>query len=285
MRKTGILFITLLMLLTGSCKNEKAGKTLPAEAEKHKIVSLSGAITEIVSALGYEEQLVGVDVTSTFPESVKQTTKDLGHVYLLTIEPVMELQPNVILASDRDINPTLLQKMRESGVKTELLSQEFSLEGTKKLIVQVAEALNETDYQNLLDKIDADYARVQPFEKKPKVLFVYARGAGTLMVAGKNTPMQKMVELAGAEYVIDEFEDFKPLTPESLVQNNPDVILMFEAGLQSLGGVDGLLKIQGIAQTNAGKNKAVIAMDGGFLSGFGPRVGEAAAQLNELLRE
>ena len=86
--------------------------------------------------------------------------------------------------------------------------------------------------------------------------------------------------MAGGQNAITEFEDYKPLTPESLIKGNPDVILLFTSGLESLGGVDGLLKIQGVSQTNAGKNKKVIALDGALISGFGPRVGEGAAALN-----
>src|SRR5690606_35624661 len=80
-----------------------------------------------------------------------------------------------------------------------------------------------------------------------------------------------------------DFEDFKPLTPEALIQSNPDYILLFEKGLESLGGIDGVLQIQGINQINAGKNKQIITMDGALLSGFGPRVGQAAKELNQLL--
>jgi len=120
--------------------------------------------------------------------------------------------------------------------------------------------------------------------KKPKVLFIYARGAGNLMVAGSGTPLHSMIELAGAENAASALTDFKPLTPEALLTTNPDVILMFDKGLQSLGGVDGLLKIEGIATTNAGKNKKVVTMDGQYLSGFGPRVGDAVVELHNKLQ-
>ena len=49
--------------------------------------------------------------------------------------------------------------------------------------------------------------------------------------------------------------------------------------------IDGVLKLEGISSTNAGKNKKIIAMDGQLVSGFGPRVGEAAVQLNQLLHQ
>jgi len=65
------------------------------------------------------------------------------------------------------------------------------------------------------------------------------------------------------------------------VAANSDVILLFDSGLQSVGGVDGLLKVPGVSSTNAGKNKKIISMDGQFLSGFGLRLPQAIQQLNK----
>ncbi len=100
---------------------------------------------------------------------------------------------------------------------------------------------------------------------------------------GKNTPMDKIISIANGQNAVNDFEDFKPLTPEALIQSNPDYLLFFTTGLESLGGSDGVFQIPGIEKTNAGKNKNIIGMDGELLSGFGPRVGQAAAELNTLL--
>jgi iron complex transport system substrate-binding protein len=274
-----------------SCKKEEGAKTenkteVNAETPKsnNKIVTLNGGITEIVAALGHEKEIVGTDVTSTYPESLKVTAKDLGHVRSMTIEPIMAVSPTLILASDKDINPELMGKIKASGIKTEVFKQEFTVDGTKKLIADVAKAIGNTDYQKLNDKIDADLKQVQPIAKKPKVLFIYARG-NMLMVSGKNTPMASLIELAGGENAVNDFEDFKPLTPEAVVKANPDVLFFFTSGLQGAGGNEGALKMPGVSQTNAGKNKKIIAMDGGLVSGFGPRLGEAAVGLNKLLIE
>ena len=64
-----------------------------------------------------------------------------------------------------------------------------------------------------------------------------------------------------------------------VVAAQPDVYVLFESGLKSIGGVDGLLKVPGLAQTPAGRNTRVAAMDGLYLSGFGPRCGRAAFDL------
>jgi iron complex transport system substrate-binding protein len=202
----------------------------------------------------------------------------------MTIEPIMAVSPTLILASDKDINPDLMGKIKSSGIKAEIFKQEFTVDGTKKLIADVAKAIGNTDYQKLNDKIDADLKQIQPIAKKPKVLFIYARG-NMLMVSGKNTPMAALIGLAGGENAVNEFEDFKPLTPEAVVKANPDVLFFFTSGLQGAGGNEGALKMPGVSQTNAGKNKKIIAMDGGLVSSFGPRLGEAAVGLNKLLVE
>lgn len=274
-----------------SCKKETGAKTettteVSSETPKsnNKIVTLNGGITEIVAALGHEKEIVATDVTSTYPKSLKTTAKNLGHMRSMTIEPIMSVNPTLILASDKDINPELMGKIKASGIKTETFKQEFTVDGTKKLIADVAKAIGNTDYQKLTDKIDADLKQVQPIAKKPKVLFIYARG-NMMMVSGTKTPMDALIGLAGGQNAVTDFEDFKPLTPEAVVKANPDVLFFFSSGLESAGGNEGALKMPGVSQTNAGKNKNIIAMDGGLVSGFGPRLGEAVLGLNKLLVE
>ena len=195
----------------------------------------------------------------------------------------MALKPTLILATEKDMNPDLAAKLKASGVKTYIFKQVFSIQGTKDLIKEVATVLGEKNFTALQSAIDKKVKTAKAIPSKPKVLFIYARGAGMLMVAGKNTPIDKMIALAGGQNAVSGFEDYKPLTPEALLTNNPDYILFFDKGLQSVGGVEGALKIEGLAKTKAGKNKNIIAMDGALLSGFGPRVGEGIVELNQLL--
>ncbi|WP_236059885.1 heme/hemin ABC transporter substrate-binding protein [Chitinophaga rhizophila] len=255
---------------------------LNVSAQK-RIVSLNGAVTEIVCALGFEKSLVGVDVTSTYPAAMKQVPK-VGHNRNISAEPVLALQPDLILATDNFIQPAVIDQFKGVGVKTVQMKQDFSIAGTKKLITDVAAALNVPDKgAALVKQLEKEQKTLHVAAHQKKVLFIYARGAGTMMVAGKETPLDKIIALAGAQNAANGFKDFKPLTPEALVTANPDVILMFDDGLKSMGGVDGLLKVQGVAQTNAGKQKKVITMDGQLLTGFGPRVIQAVQELSAKL--
>jgi len=290
MKKLKLFVLPALLLLGVACKKDEnktstqETKSTEQKVSNQKIVSLSGGITEIISALGFENEIVGTDVTSTYPQSLKEKAQNLGHVRTIAIEPIMALQPTLIFGSENDVNPELMKKIQESGIKTELFKQEYSVDGTKKLIEQVAKALGTSDYKELYTQIDNDLAKLQPIASKPKVLFIYARG-NNLMVSGKDTPIHSLISIAGGENAVNDFENFKPLTPEALVQYNPDVLLFFSDGLQGAGGIDGVLKTPGVTQTNAGKSKRIIAMDGGLMSSFGPRLGEAALSLNKLLIE
>ncbi len=289
---TKFIAVAFMVFATVSCKKEektteettvKTGSTT-VEAEP-RIVSLNGAVTEAVAALGHEKEIVGRDVTSTYPESIKTSAKDLGHVKRgMSIEAIMELKPTLILGTEKDITPELKSKIEGSGIKSVIFKQDFTVEGAKKLIADVAAALDhKADIKPIQDKIDTDREGLTKFEKAPKVLFIYARGANMLMVSGTGTPIESMIQLAGGANAVTDFVDFKPLTPEALIKGNPDVILMFDSGVESVKGIDGVLKIPGVDKTNAGKNKKIITMDGGLLTNFGPRTGEAAKALNHLL--
>lgn len=282
--KISSLFILMGLLLFTSCKQVSRSANTDKTTEQERMISLNGALTEIVYDLNKGKELVGRDVTSTYPEWVKDSVTDLGHVRSIGVEPVLALHPDKILAVEGDLSDDLVNALKESSVELHLFKQEYSVEGAKKLVDQVGEVIGNTDTKSIHQKIDDDLNEVKAFETKPKVLFVYARGAGTLMIAGENTPMNGIINLAGAQNAVQGIDGFKPLTEEALLAANPDAVLLFETGLESLGGKKGMIKsIPALSQTNAGKKEAIITMEGGILSEFGPRVGEAAKKLNTLL--
>lgn len=280
-------FCAALLLFLSACGNNNntatTGQKETTEGKQEKIVSISGTTTEILCALGMQDQIVGVDVTSTYPEAMTKLPS-VGHNRSMSAEAIIALAPSIVIGVDENVKPELVEQLKSAHIRVLLYNQEPSVDGTKALIKSVADSLGKADkVQAIVDSIDADLKEQVALTKKTKVLFIYARGAGTMMVAGEKTSSNAMINLAGGENAVMGFEDFKPLTPESLLQANPDVILMFTSGLESLGGMEGLLKVPGVAMTNAGKKKQVIEMDGQFLTGFGTRLGKAIAVLSKKL--
>lgn len=274
--------IVILALLTGCGKKQNNTPSQTHEEQKERIISLNGTLTEILVDLGKKDEIIGVDITSTYPVDIKENTKNLDHVSKISIESLIALNPTVIYAIEKELPEKLKEQLSETSIRLVLFDQEYSIEGTKNLITGLAQSLD-MDPNLLVAKIDDDIQSIPSLDPKPSVLFIYARGSALLMVAGTDTPIDQIISISGGQNAITEFRDYKTLTPEALLTHNPDYILLFDTGLQSLGGVEGVLKIEGISQTNAGKNKRIIAMDGLFLSGFGPRVAEAAKELNTLL--
>lgn len=277
-----ILAAAAVAFILSACNHSGSKNEQAALPDSIKIVSLNGSVSEILAGLGLEKNIVGTDITSSYPESLKAKPK-IGHNKNINAEGVMALQPDLIVGIRKDVKPALEAQFKAAGVKLLLVDQEYSIAGTKKLIHTLADSLHySAKGDSMVKALDKDLADVKPATdetKKPKVLFIYARGTGTLMVGGKGTQVEQAILLAGGRNAVTEFDDYKPLTAEALVNANPDVILLFDSGLESLNGVAGLLKIQGIKETNAGKNKRFVTMNGELLSSFGPRVGIAIKEL------
>ncbi|MCE7063013.1 hemin ABC transporter substrate-binding protein [Dyadobacter sp. CY343] len=247
-----------------------------------RIVSTNGTLSEILVGLGLEKQIVGVDVTSTFPASLDKIPK-IGHNRIIAAEGILALNPDVIIYTNQSmIPPVVLKQLTGAGKKMVEFRHDLSREGAVKLIREVGAYFNaKPQAEKLVKSLETDLAKITTPKAPKKLLFIYARGTGTLMVSGSGTSLDKMFQLTGHKNAVQGFSDFKPLTAESLVTSNPDVLVLFSSGLESLEGMDGLLKVPGIANTNAGKNRKIITMDGQLLTGFGPRLGKAALELSQ----
>jgi iron complex transport system substrate-binding protein len=281
MKFNGFYSLTAAVLALGLSACNTNTKPTEGLSDSIKIVSLNGAVSEVLAGLGLEKNVVGTDITSNFPEGMKAKPK-VGHNKNINAEGVMALQPSLIIGVKKEVTPALVAQFKAAGVKLLLVDQEYSAAGTRQLISTLADSLHVIKKgDSLIQVLDAELAKVKPeaSARKPRVLFIYARGTGTMMVGGTGTQVAKAIELAGGENAITEFADYKPLTAEALVKANPDIILLFDSGLQSLGGPTGLSKVQGVKETSAGKNNKIITMDGELLSSFGPRLGIAIQQL------
>ena len=283
-----LLYIIIPALWVACGKESTSGDT---RKEGERIVSLAGAITETLVEMGFRNEIVGIDVTSTYPSGLTDSVAQLGHVTSLNTEAVLGLAPSVIMVAATDSSKSRVQTLKNSGIRVMYLPSDDKLDNALDIARIIAEELG--DPYGKLHKIEQEF--VQTREEldrflaenpdRPSVLFIYARGMGSLMVGGTETSADIMIEKSGAINAAESISGFKPLTPESLIALDPDVLLFFESGLQSLGGMEGLAKINGLMETTAGKKSQIIAMDGLYLLGFTPRAASAALELAQSLRD
>ncbi len=282
-------FILIAFLLATLASCEQGNQSTSAntvDLEKPKIISIGGTITEIVFALGAYESIIATDPTSTYPKEA-QNLPSLGYKNAIKVEGLISLGSDVIIAEKGHLSDDVKQQLSATGTNWHEIENQYTVDGTLGMIDEVAAILNleerATSLKNEFEEsIQSLAAKVQARENKPSVLMVYARGAGSLTVGGSNTFAETLFPLAGCKLAIIEIDGFKPLTTEALIQANPDYILFFDSGLASLGGIDGALDIPGIAETNAGKKRQIISMDGLLVSGFGSRLHQAVNTLFDL---
>jgi len=258
---------------------------LAADDAAKRVISVGGASTEIVYQLGHGKRLVAVDSTSRVPAAARELP-DVGYMRRLSAEPILALEPDLIIAA-ADAGPvTVLDQLREAGVKVVSLPGKPSAAGVLDKIEAVAAALGDADAgKKLKDRVGAEMeaARIQA---RPRVLFLLSIGAGRPpLVGGSETSADGIINMAGGINAAGEIQGYKPLSPEAMIAIAPDVLLVTNRSHGMMGGKDSLLSRPEIALSPAGKARRVVSMDGGLLLGFGPRTGEAVRVLTEKLRQ
>jgi iron complex transport system substrate-binding protein len=255
-----------------------------------RIVSLNGSISEIVYALGLGDRVVGRDVSTTFTEAADVPLVTRAHD--VSAESVLSRRPTIVLANQDSGPKDALAQIRAAGVPVLVFDDPTTIDGIGAREVAVARALGVRPLGALLrartaDELDAARDDVPTKGRKPVVAFLYLRGqAGVYLIGGKGSGADEMIRAAGgvdAGTKLGLDDEFTPITSEALVAAKPDVILVTTTGLQSVGGVDGLVKIPGIAQTPAGANRRVVAEEDGLLFSFGTRTPAALEQLVQKL--
>ncbi|MEM7207443.1 MAG: ABC transporter substrate-binding protein [Pseudomonadota bacterium] len=260
---------------------------LASDKPAQRIVSVGGAVTEIIYALGAQARIVGVDTTSLWPESTRGLPQ-VGYLRNLSAEGVLSLNPDLVITTVDAGPPEALEQIRGVGVQVTILENDPTAAGIAKKIRGTGQAIGlaqsaEELAASVESQLSRQSARVATIDKKPAVLFLLSIGRGSPLASGVNTAANGIIELAGGRNATDGYEGYKPISAESLVAAAPDAILVTNRTLAMMGGLDKLLEIPGIAATPAGLNKRIVAMDGLYLLGLGPRTPQAVADFTAKL--
>jgi iron complex transport system substrate-binding protein len=246
-------------------------------------LDLYGSTSRIVFELGLGDAVVGRDVSSDFPEIADEPlVTSNGHE--LNGEAILELAPTLII-TDTSLGPwdTVLQ-MRDAGIPVVVVDSHRSLEGVGTLIAQVAAAVGLPEQgvtlaersQAEIDATTAQIAAIAPADPadRLRVVFLYLRGqSGVYYMFGTGSGADSLITALGGVDVATEigWEGMRPITDEGLIAAQPDLVLVMTKGLESVGGVDGLLEhLPAVAQTPAGAHRRVVDMADTQILSFGP---------------
>lgn len=252
-----------------------------------RIIPLDGDVAEVVFALGLGDNVVATDLSATYPPEA-DALPEIGYQRALSAETVAAFAPTVLLATDTAGPPEALDDMRRLGYPLIILPNESTPTGAGDKIRAVAVALGVPERgAELADSLDAAIAAAtapptDP-EHRPRVVALYVRGTTAQLVLGESLNTRWLIEAAGGVDISAKMgiKDTAPISAEAILAAAPDVILVPLAGLESVGGVDGILGIGGLGQTPAGLNRRVLAYDDQLMLGNGPRTAQVLARLRD----
>jgi iron complex transport system substrate-binding protein len=225
-----------------------------------RVVSLANGVAEIINALNAKSILVGRDVSST--EAALQDIPIVTSGHQVIPEKVLALQPDLVIIDASTGPAAAIKQIKSAGVKVIQTPESWTLADIAVKVQAVAAAIGAPAQGELLIQKLQSQSVASKVSGKPKIAFLYLRGTSSIyLIGGPGSGADSLIQGIGA------------------VGMNPDVLLVMTKGLESVGGVDGLIKLPGVAQTTAGKNRAVIDVDDSLLLSFGPRTPSLLNQL------
>ncbi|GAA4813972.1 ABC transporter substrate-binding protein [Tomitella cavernea] len=270
--------------------SEDGAEVTVTSADRIVAVDQYGTLGETVFALGLGGNLVGRDTATDFPAAADIPNVTPGG-HSLNAEAILALRPTVVL-TDSSIGPHAVQEqIRAAGIPVVFFDGERTLDTTADMIRDVGRTLGVPQAGDALaertqQQIDQALAAVPERQDPPTIAFLYQRGAAISMLGGPGSGADDIIRAVGgvdAGTASGLTAAYTPVTAEALIVAAPDVILMMSGGLQSVGGVDGLVQMPGIKQTPAGENRRVIDMDDSVLLSYGPSTGKVIGALTDAL--
>lgn len=286
MRVATRLFIMAGVALAAAATPSFSHRAMAADAPvgTQRILSIGGDITEILYDLGQQDKIVAVDVTSQFPPEALKEKKSVGYMRALSAEGTLSVSPTLIIASDGAGPPEVVNALKSSGVRYVDIADKPSAEGVPAKIRHIGSVVGADDAAKALaSKVESEFAALENDRKqiktRKKALFILAIQNGRATVAGAGTSADSILQLAGVDNAAAGVNGFKPVSDEQLTEFAPDVVVMMRRGTTDDHNASQALSLPGLSQSPAAKTKSLVAMDGLYLLGFGPRAPSAARDL------
>ena len=294
MKKFGVIAITALAILLTGCgtsqnfqsqtisENDVSAISIDSTTNfsVSRVVVLANGVAEIMNALNAKSILVGRDISSTEKELKDIPVVTSGHQVMP--EKVIELKPDLVIIDASTGPKAAIDQIRTAGIKIIETPESWTLSDIPTKVSAVATAIGAQQQGDLLNQTFNKELKTSTIATKPRIAFLYLRGTSSVyLIGGPGSGSDSLIEAIGATDVGAQSlpNPYNTMTAESLATLNPDVIIVMTKGLQSVGGISGLLKLPGVAQTQAGKNQAVIDVDDSLLLSYGPRTPSLATAL------
>ncbi|MDU2123385.1 MAG: ABC transporter substrate-binding protein [Clostridium celatum] len=238
-------FVMAMMIFVGcsskpTTMQDREGNEFNVPKEVNTIISTAPSNTEVLVALGLADKLVAVDKYSADVEGISE---DLPKIDFRNpdAEAIIALNPDIVIASGHnkagDEDPFAL--IKEAGIPVAYIPSSYSIDGIYGDIEFIA-SLTDTEKEgkdlinSMKEEIEAIKAIGDTITDKKNVYFEIGAGSG-LYTFGNETFLNEMIETIGATNVFGEENSWITVTPEAVIDANPDVILANTPGTNEAG--------------------------------------------------
>ncbi len=258
---------------------------LPAKAER--IVSLAPNLTEILFALRLEKEIARVTLDSDYPPAAAQKPK-VGTFWQPNIEAVIAARPDLVITLGFHQQKNIAERLKRTGYNTLTVNIE-KVNDLFEAIEKIGAATGKqppanelaTNIRKNLDRLTA----LVGTETKVRVLWVVQREP--LRVAGRDTFVNEMIELAGGENAIGRtVHKYPPIGAEQVIVCDADVIIepamaQEDPARQQNKALQYWSKFENLP---AVANKRIYVIPGDTVSRLGPRLYEGTETIARCLR-
>jgi iron complex transport system substrate-binding protein len=269
----------------------------PTESKDARYVVISPIYNEIIWALGAQDKVVGIDLSTTYPPEVKNV-QTVGYHRALSAEGILSLHPTAVIHDNNIGPPQVVQQLQQLNIPMKTFSaKNDSFDGTKALIREMGAYFHkEARAEELCNTLDTQRAasleKVKQYTDHPRVAVIhFGRASNVYLVVGKGGGgdgggVSQMIELAGGQMAVENRGMQRMESPEIIAQANPDVVLLTDYGYDRLGGsLDQIKALPGVATSTAAKNNRIYRIEENVLNYFGPRSGENIAKVAAIIHQ
>src|SRR6185503_10808206 len=129
-REIFLLVFCLALFCAGCSRFHNA----PATSQGERYVVISPIYNEIIWALGAQDKVVGIDLSTTYPPDVKKV-QTVGYHRALSAEGILSLPPTEVIHDNNIGPPQVVQQLQQLNIPMKTFTaKNDSFEGTKALI-------------------------------------------------------------------------------------------------------------------------------------------------------
>lgn len=264
---------------------DSTGVTTTLTSKPQRIVSMAPNTTEILSAIGVEDKIVGRTIYCNYPESIEAVTA-VGDIRNPNVEEIIALEPDLVVGSTH-VSDEVINKLRDVGINVVFLDNEENFEGTYEAITSIGELVGEPEkaaevVADMKQNIEETIEKVNALNKteKPKVYYMIGYGEYD-NTAGGDTFISEIINLAGGENTAQNVMGWET-TKEAIAENEPDMIISPSYDGSGITAED-LQNTDFYKDLKAVKEGKVYEIDGDMISRQGPRLDDALEQMAETI--